>query len=409
MTENEKVSNPTGPGTATIKRLFAVSGNKCAFPKCGSLLVDGKKVVGKICHIKAKNEGGPRYDPNQTTEERHSHDNLILLCGRHHDVIDDDEDAYTVEYLHRLKERHEQGSPRMSDEHAEQGARLILFDQSISSTNQSGGMTAHTIHVHNYPPPEGKIIDEQPTGFASAEAKDGTARFRAPDQPLGLFWNMMPIAESPEHEVSLAKGPAMWLRLMPHDVTSREWSHDELLKCGRRPGVTLQPLLWSNLRYLRAEDGIGVYATIDNFKRETETSSVAFAFNTGEIWCVDTAVLQISGKKHLYFLDIARTLFKRFRGYGDFLQCLGIRPPFDWIAGLDGIMGWRLKIPPPASRVTFSSGETCLSNVVLVNGTYDLKQPVAMTLRPFFSQLFKKCSTEIPEHIEEAIRTNRSF
>jgi hypothetical protein len=141
----------TGPTTATIKRLFALSGNRCAFSKCASTLIDGKKVVGRICHIKARNEGGPRFDPNQTPVERHEYDNLILMCGRHHDVIDDDEDAYTVEYLHRLKAKHEQSAVKLPEDEAEQGAKLLLLDQSVSSINQSGGVIAHTIN-YNFSP-----------------------------------------------------------------------------------------------------------------------------------------------------------------------------------------------------------------------------------------------------------------
>jgi hypothetical protein len=266
------------------------------------------------------------------------------------------------------------------------------------------------------PPPLGEkpdfskkpVSNQQPARFIAAEAKHGDARFRAPDKSIGLFWNMMPLVPIPEYEVFLAEGPAMWLRLMPRDATLREWSHDDLLNCGRGPGITLQPLLWGNLQYLRSEDGIGVYATIDNLKREAETSSITFAFNTGEIWCVDTTVLQ-NEKKHLYFLDIARTLSQKFRGYGEFLQCLGIQPPFNWMAGLEGVKGWRLKVPPPPNHVATSAGETCLSNIVFANGTYDLEHSPIMTLRPFFSQLFKKCSTKIPEHIEEAIQAHRTL
>jgi pyrimidine deaminase RibD-like protein len=245
--------------------------------------------------------------------------------------------------------------------------------------------------------------------FIAAEARDGAARFREPDQPIGMFWNIMPFAQGPDYEVILAKGPAMWLRLMPHECTSKEWDHDDLLRCGRGPGVTLQPLLWSNLEYLRAEDGIGAYATIDNLKRETETNSVAFAFNTGEIWCVDTAVLQITGQSNLYFLDIARVLIQKIRGYGEFLQCLGFEPPFDWIAGLEGVKGRRLKFPPPPNHLSASLGETCLSDVIVASGTYDPKDPAAMSLRPFFAQIFRKCSSKIPEHIDKAIRSNREF
>jgi hypothetical protein len=252
-------------------------------------------------------------------------------------------------------------------------------------------------------------LNQQPADFVAVEPKDGSARFRAPDQPLGLSWSSLPFAESPDYEVFLAKGAAMWLRFMPRECTSREWSHDELLKCGRGPEVPLQPLSWSNLLYLRAEDGIGAYSTKANLRQETETDSVAFAFNTGEIWCVDTGVLQISGQKHLYFLDIARTLLQKFRGYGGFLRCLGIEAPYKWIAGLDGVKGWRLEVPPPPNYISTSLGETCLSSLVIASGTYNPDQPAAMALRPLFSQLFRKCSMTIPEHIEELIRTNRKF
>jgi pyrimidine deaminase RibD-like protein len=249
----------------------------------------------------------------------------------------------------------------------------------------------------------------QTRGFIATEARDGSARFRAPDRPLGMFWNMMPFSQGPDYEVFLANGPAMWLRLIPREFTSKEWDHDELMRCGRGPGVTLQPLSWSSLQYMRAEDGIGAYATIDNLKRETETSSVAFAFNTGEVWCIDTGVLRMTGQSNLYFLDIARTLIQRLRGYGEFMQCLGIQPPFDWIAGLEGVKGRRLKFPPPPNHISTSPGQTCLSDVVIATGTYDPEHPAPMSLRPFFSQIFKKCSSKIPEHIEDAIRTNREF
>lgn len=142
----------TGPSTETIKRLFAKSGNRCAFPKCSSTLVDGEKVVGKICHIKARNEKGPRFDQSQTPEERHGYDNLILMCGRHHDVIDDDEGAYTVEHLHRLKSKHEQSAVQLTEAEVERGTTLLASSQSISSLNQSGGIIAHTINIHNASP-----------------------------------------------------------------------------------------------------------------------------------------------------------------------------------------------------------------------------------------------------------------
>lgn len=97
------------PKLKTIKRLFAVSGNRCAFPGCIATLVDSSsgKVTGRICHIKAKKPGWARYDSKQTEEERNGFDNLILMCPIHHDVIDSDVDLYTVDYLHKIKSQHE--------------------------------------------------------------------------------------------------------------------------------------------------------------------------------------------------------------------------------------------------------------------------------------------------------------
>ena len=58
--------DPTGPTLPTIKRLFAHSGNRCAFPKCTATLIDAETVVGKVCHIKGARSGSGRYDPQHT-------------------------------------------------------------------------------------------------------------------------------------------------------------------------------------------------------------------------------------------------------------------------------------------------------------------------------------------------------
>ncbi len=93
------------PSTKTIKKLFALSGNKCAFPKCSMSLVDedSGSVVAEICHIKARNLDGARYDATQTDKQRNAFENLILMCPIHHKIIDDDEESSTVERLQEIK------------------------------------------------------------------------------------------------------------------------------------------------------------------------------------------------------------------------------------------------------------------------------------------------------------------
>ncbi len=94
--------------TQTIKKLFGLSGNSCAFPNCTFDLVSAEKkiIIAEICHIAGEKRKAARYNPNQTIIERESFENLLLMCRNHHWIIDYDEETYTVEYLHELKNKH---------------------------------------------------------------------------------------------------------------------------------------------------------------------------------------------------------------------------------------------------------------------------------------------------------------
>lgn len=95
------------PTNATKRRLYLLSGNECAFPTCNQRLTDENgDFIGEICHIEGANEGGERYNPFQTDEERRDISNLILLCPNHHKITDNEE-IYTVEYLKEIKRNHE--------------------------------------------------------------------------------------------------------------------------------------------------------------------------------------------------------------------------------------------------------------------------------------------------------------
>lgn len=86
-----------------VKKLFALSGNICTYPDCNQKMVDEDNVViGRICHIEAAEENGPRFNDNSNDEERRSFDNLILLCPNHHVKIDNDP-SFTVSKLKQMK------------------------------------------------------------------------------------------------------------------------------------------------------------------------------------------------------------------------------------------------------------------------------------------------------------------
>jgi len=149
------------PSLATIKRLFAVSGNKCAFPRCVQSLIDANgTVTGEICHIKGRKPNSPRYDANQTEDERRAFENLILMCPIHHKVIDDDPDSYTVERLLEIKARHEtqnMGGVEPNEDIAQRFLMKLVSNVASSgpvifSQNQQGGITAQSVVINNISP-----------------------------------------------------------------------------------------------------------------------------------------------------------------------------------------------------------------------------------------------------------------
>lgn len=115
------------PKLDTLRALFAKSGNCCAFPGCKNKIINNKnKLIGEICHIEAAEEGGERYNPKQTDEERRHYDNLILLCHEHH-VETNDVQEYTVNKLKNMKKVHEAKFINNNFEIDEQVLKSILL------------------------------------------------------------------------------------------------------------------------------------------------------------------------------------------------------------------------------------------------------------------------------------------
>jgi hypothetical protein len=98
----------------TIKILWGRSGNRCAI--CRNVLDeaalhadDDDSIVGDMAHIVARKDTFTRGDyDSMSPEDRDRYSNLILLCRRHHKVIDDQPNYYTVEKLWEIKASHEE-------------------------------------------------------------------------------------------------------------------------------------------------------------------------------------------------------------------------------------------------------------------------------------------------------------
>lgn len=94
----------------TIKRLYALSGNRCAFPGCTIEFFNGDKMnLSNICHIEDANPDSKkknRFNEKMTDEQRADFSNLILLCPNHHKETEDPI-KYKVEDLKMMKKKHE--------------------------------------------------------------------------------------------------------------------------------------------------------------------------------------------------------------------------------------------------------------------------------------------------------------
>lgn len=164
------------PTKQTIKRLFALSGNLCAFPGCSLPMVESAgTVAGEICHIQAKSKGGPRYNASLSIKDRHAFENLILLCSHHHKIIDTQTEIYTTETLIELKCIHESAVGRPEKNEDNFFAQLLLNAYKIIriennsgniSINSPGSIQGENVTVNTE---RKKVSIEAPPGSLGAD------------------------------------------------------------------------------------------------------------------------------------------------------------------------------------------------------------------------------------------------
>ncbi len=88
---------------------------ECSNPDCDNLCIGPTETntnevnfFGKVAHITAASDGGPRYDPTLTSEQRKSAENAIFLCSNCADMIDKNQGVdYSKDLLLKWKEDHE--------------------------------------------------------------------------------------------------------------------------------------------------------------------------------------------------------------------------------------------------------------------------------------------------------------
>lgn len=120
----------------TRKILWARSGNLCAI--CRQRLVidetegDPESVVGDECHIISRAPLGPRHDPSFPVDKLDTPCNLVLLCGIHHKMVDDQYETYSAELLGKIKVSHERWvETKLNDSETVPPVKVRRFRQNV--------------------------------------------------------------------------------------------------------------------------------------------------------------------------------------------------------------------------------------------------------------------------------------
>ena len=235
--------------------------------------------------------------------------------------------------------------------------------------------------------------------YSEIQAGAGAARFRPSGVPIGISDTGLPGV--PSIEIRLRDGSAGWLRVMPLHDPERTWGATELRKAGVEGGrFFLAPLLQSygGLSYLRADDGFGVFRSA---LEGNATDAVTFAFERGEVWSIDAYLIAASklhagerSKAGIPFLENEfRDSLDRFSA---FLKYLGLKRPFRWIAGIEGVKGCGLHYePPPGFQRSFlGPAGTCVADIVSAEGILSEAESAGHALKPFFVKIFSKFGLE---------------
>lgn len=116
-----------------VKRLYALSSNRCAFPECMTPITtnvaEGElpSNISDIAHIVAASRQGPRGDLDGV--DLNAIENLVLFCKVHHKLIDDHPRVYTVSVLRQFKRNHEARQQRATKTPA-----LRLIEEAVDVT-----------------------------------------------------------------------------------------------------------------------------------------------------------------------------------------------------------------------------------------------------------------------------------
>lgn len=154
--------------------LWARAGGRCQYRGCNSDLVgdliagrqDG--IFGFIAHIVADIEGGPRGDPVRSPQLSRSLSNLMLMCARHHKLIDVEAVADHPEpVLLAMKAEHETRIATVTGIDEDRASHVVRFAASIGDNEALVSTQAiFAAMPPDHHPASGQTLDLEMVGCA---------------------------------------------------------------------------------------------------------------------------------------------------------------------------------------------------------------------------------------------------
>lgn len=126
-------------GYKEINKLFAESAGRCNFLECKKILYheyEDKSFIslGELCHIIGESPSGPRGHPTLSEILAKDENNLILLCGKHHKIVDGKPEEYPVETMLKMKEDHLNWVKSRLDISKDTNWTLIIHSGNVNGT-----------------------------------------------------------------------------------------------------------------------------------------------------------------------------------------------------------------------------------------------------------------------------------
>jgi hypothetical protein len=239
-----------------------------------------------------------------------------------------------------------------------------------------------------------RSLATDPGPFPERSPGEGAGKFRKAGEPLGVHDDLRR-----QDSIFLSENPVIWFRAMPAKDPERTWLVSELKQLATANDTMLLPFnnrIWKGFGWVRGQDGFGIYGLSGVPGEKVE--AIAFAFTTGEIWSIDSNLLDNmvhNGEK--FIPDVENYFSSALDQYSNFLLKLGCKPPFRWIAGMEDLKNRDLYTHASLEWFRPKRNRKCLQEIMVAEGLHSPGDNARSSLKPFFTKLFDACGAEWSE------------